>query len=111
MAIDNDAIQTIVRQNDVIISLLARLDDGANRIREAVTRGKRAPEAYVRLYNALNGTIGVSECAKVAKVTPGTVSVILKNWEQQGIVYDVGGKGKPLYKKILVLPKKEDANG
>lgn len=111
MGTDEDALQTIVRQNEVIIALLARQEEGLRRIREAVTRGKRAPEAYVRLYNALNGTIGVSECAKIAKVTPGTVSVILKNWEQQGIVYDVGAKGKPLYKKILVLSEKEDANG
>ncbi len=104
-------IQTLISQNEVIIALLARLDDGTTRVRNVVTRGKRDPSAYARLYNALDGTIGVSECGELAGVTPGTVSPILKTWEQQGIIYDTGTKGRPLYKRILLIPDKEGASG
>jgi hypothetical protein len=99
--------EIIVRQNDVMIGLLARTSPGTKTIRLIVTRGKRDPDAYVRLYNALDGALSVTECAKLAGVSPGTISPILRNWEEQGIVYDAGPKGKPLYKKLLLLPLKE----
>ena len=109
--VSDELIQTLARQNDVIISLLARLEGGRVRTREIVTRGKRDQSAYVRLYNALDGTRGVSACAEIAKVTPGTVSPILKAWERQEIIYDIGEKGKPMYRRIVTLADKENQNG
>jgi hypothetical protein len=94
----------LIKQNEILISLLARSTIGAESIRQLVTGGKRNPAAYVKAYNALDGTIGVTEAAKVAGVSQPTMTVVLKSWEQQGIVYNVGESGRPLYKRLLVLP-------
>jgi len=81
---------------------------GVELIREVVTRGKRNPAAYVKAYNALDGTIGVTDAAKVAGVSQPTMTVVLKSWEEQGIIYNVGESGRPLYKRLLVLPASPD---
>ena len=98
--------QTVERQNDVIIQLLARSVFGLEKVRETVTRGKRNPDAYIVAYNSLDGAKGVTELAKLAGVSQPTMTVILQSWEQQGIVYDVGNGNKTLYKRILTLPPK-----
>jgi hypothetical protein len=110
---DNAAMkhnEILIKQNDVLIALLARSTLGIELIHGVVTKGKRNPEAYVDAYNALDGTIGVTDAAKVAKVSQPTMTEILKSWEAEGIVYNVGDARKPLYKRLLVLstaPRRE----
>lgn len=94
----------LIKQNEILISLLARSVLGADSIAGIVTSGKRDPAAYVKAYNALDGTIGVTEAAKLAGVSQPTMTVVLKSWEGQGIIYNVGDPGRPLYKRLLVLP-------
>jgi hypothetical protein len=97
------------RQNEVLIALLARSTLGVRFIYDAVTKGKRNPPAYIKVYNALRGTMGVGEAAKLAGVSAATMSVILRNWEAQGIIYDAGEGNRPLYKRLLPLPEKLEA--
>jgi hypothetical protein len=92
------------RQNEAIISLLARSVLGVDSISKAVCGGKRNPEAYRKVYNALDGSCSVTDLAKLAGVAQPTMSVVLQSWEEQGIVYNVGTKGKPQYHRLLVLP-------
>jgi DNA-binding transcriptional ArsR family regulator len=94
----------VVKQNEIVISLLARSAIGVDSILETVTKGKKNPAAYIRAYNALRGSLGVTEVAKIARVSKGTMSVTLSSWEEEGIVYDVGEANRPLYKRLLVLP-------
>jgi len=94
----------LIRQNEILISLLARSVLGADSIAGIVTSGKRDPAAYVKAYNALDGTIGVTEAAKLARVSQPNMTRVLKNWEGQGIIYNAGIAGRPLYKRLLVLP-------
>lgn len=93
----------LVRQNSVIIRLLARSTLGADTVRALVVRGKRDPSAYVRLYNALDGTISVSEAARLAGVAQPTMTEVLKGWEAAGIVYDLGDTRRPLYKNLFLI--------
>ena len=92
------------KQLDILISLLARQGLGIEKIHEIVTRGKRDPGAYVRVYNRLDGTIGVTEAAKVAKVSQPNMTRVLQGWEAQGIIYDIGEEYKPQYKRLTILP-------
>ena len=94
----------LIKQNEALIALLARSAIGLEGIAAVVSRGKRDPAAYLKAYNALDGTIGVTEAAKVAGVSQPTMTVVLKSWEEQGIVYNVGEAGRPLYKRLLLLP-------
>ncbi len=94
------------KQLDILISLLARREPGIEKIQEVVTRGKRDPDAYVRVYNTLDGTVGVTEAAKAAKVSQPNMTRVLQGWEAQGIIYDVGEKRKPQYKRLTILPER-----
>ena len=96
----------IDKQLDVLISLFARRDPGLRFIYHIVTRGKRDPIAYIRVYNALTGKVGVTEAAKLADVSQPTMTRVLQGWEGQGIVYDIGDDRKPLYKKLTTLPER-----
>ena len=94
----------VAKQNEVLIGLLARSTIGVESIHQTVTKGKKNPAAYIEAYNALSGSVGVTQAAKIAGVSKGTMSDTLKSWEEEGIVYDVGEPNRPLYKRLLVLP-------
>ena len=94
------------KQLDILISLLARQDPGIEKVHEIVTRGKRDPDAYVRVYNTLDGTVGVTEAAKAAKVSQPNMTRVMQGWEAQGIIYDIGDEHKPQYKRLTILPER-----
>jgi hypothetical protein len=96
--------ERLERQNSAIIALLARSTIGVPTIFKIVCGGKRNPKAYLKVYNALDGAAGVTELAKLAGVTQPTMSVILQSWEEQGIIYNIGGDAKPRYQRLLHLP-------
>ena len=69
------------QQNDVIIGLLARLVWSPEKIADMVTHGKRNPDAYRQVYNALDGATTGKALASMAGVTPPAISYLLKTWE------------------------------
>ncbi len=93
------------RQNEIIISLLARIAFGEEKLKQIITRGKRKPKDWVRGYNACDGTKGVTEIAKIVGVKQPSATPILKSWEAAGIIYNIGTETKPLYMKVLTLGK------
>ncbi|MCP4364594.1 MAG: hypothetical protein GY800_04775 [Planctomycetes bacterium] len=97
--------EIIMRHNKVIISLLAKRVMGEAELIKIVTKNKRDPKAYLKGYNACDGVKGVNDLAKAVGVTAATLSPILQDWEQKGIVYDVGNSNKPLYVKLMNLDK------
>jgi hypothetical protein len=96
--------EKLERQNEIIIGLLARSTMGVPAISKIVCSGKRNPQAYLKVYNSLDGTTGVTELAKGAGVTQPTMSVVLQSWEEQGIIYNTGTDAKPRYHRLLHLP-------
>jgi len=96
--------EILERQNSAIIALLARSTIGVSAISKIVCAGKRNPQAYLKVYNALDGKIGVTDLAKLAGVSQPTMSVVLQSWEEQGIIYNVGTDPKPRYQRLLQLP-------
>jgi len=96
--------EKLERQNAAIIALLARSTIGVPTISKIVSGGKRNPQAYMKVYNALDGAIGVTELAKLAGVSQPTMSVVLQSWEEQGIIYNLGTDAKPRYHRLLHLP-------
>jgi hypothetical protein len=96
---------TLIRQNEIIIDLLARQAIGVRRIYQIVVRGKRDPDAYVRSYNSLDGTLSVTDAAKIATVSQPTMTAVLQGWEAEGIVYNAGTAHKPAYKSLVRIPE------
>jgi hypothetical protein len=94
------------RQNDIIIALLARLVWTPEKLAEIVTRAKRNPDAYRKIYNALDGDRTGRSLASIASVTQQAISYVLKAWEEEGIVTNVGTTSKPRYKRLMTIPLK-----
>ena len=98
-----DELRKIIKQNEVIISLLGRIAFKPEEVRRIVTYKKQNPENYIKGYNACDGKHSLSEIAKIVGVTPGTLSPILAEWEEIGIVYEVERPGGKFYKKIFSI--------
>ncbi len=63
---------------EMALALLGRIAFPPETLRAVVVRGKKDPSAYVRGYNALNGTRTVRDVAAIVGVTPGTLVPILR---------------------------------
>jgi DNA-binding MarR family transcriptional regulator len=99
----NDELKKLVKQNEVIISLLGRLAFKPEEVRKIVTAKKQNPQNYINGYNACDGNHSLSDIAKIVGVTPGTLSPILAEWEEIGIIYEVERRGGKFYKKIFPI--------
>jgi len=101
----SEEMKKIVRQNEVIISLLGRIAFTPEQVREIVTSKKREnlKQRYINGYNALNGERSVSEIADTIGVTQGTLSPILTQWEELGIIYEIERAGGKFYKRLFPI--------
>lgn len=96
-------VKQLMKQNEIIISLLGRLAFPANEIREMVTKGKKHPSKYLDGYNACDGKHTLTEIAKIVGVSSGTLSPIIRDWEEVGIVYEVHRPGGKFYKRLYPI--------
>lgn len=99
----NEELKKLIKQNEVIISLLGRIAFTPDKIREIVTYKKQNPENYVKGYNACNGEHTLSQIASIIGVTSGTLSPKLSEWEELGIIYEVERPKGKFYKKIFPI--------
>ena len=86
-----------------VITLLGRIAFKSEQIRDIVRKGKRNPNAYVKVYNACDGNRTVTQLAKIAGVSQPTMTSVLKQWIQQGIIYEVQRSGGKFYKKLYPI--------
>jgi DNA-binding MarR family transcriptional regulator len=99
----DETLKKIEKQNEVIISLLGRMAFTPDRIREIVIKKKQNPQGYVDGYNACDGNHNVNELANIVGVTQGTLSPILQEWEELGIVYEVDKPKGTFYKRLFPI--------
>jgi hypothetical protein len=100
--------ETIEKQNDIIISLLGRMVFSPEKIREILTKNKKKdPEKYVVGYNACDGIKNVNDLAEIIGVDQSTLSPILLQWEDIGIIYEVKKQKNKLYKKLYPIEVKK----
>lgn len=96
---------------EAIITLLGRLVFPPDLLAKIVMKGKRNPEDYVRGYNLCDGEHTLTQIASEIHVTPGTLSPIMSEWKDAGIVYEVVRKGGKFYKRLykVEVPKAQKA--
>lgn len=101
----SEELKKIIHQNEIIISLLGRLAFTPEQVREIVTSKKREnlKQGYINGYNALNGKRSVSKIADMIGVAQGTLSPILSQWEELGIIYETERAGGKFYKKLFSI--------
>jgi len=96
----------IIEQNSAIIALLGKIAFPKEEVRNIVMSGKQQTkkQKYVEGYNACDGKHSVSDVAKIIGVHDSTLSPILQDWEEIGIVYPViGPRAGKFYKKIFSI--------
>lgn len=88
---------------EIIIKLLARAAFRPEEVERIVTfkKGNKAKK-YIDGYNACDGGRSLKNIASIIGVTSATLSPILKNWEEIGIIFKTK-EGK--YKKIFPIEK------
>jgi hypothetical protein len=94
------------KQNQVIISLLARSTIGKEHIASMVTSGKKKGKArdYLRAYNALDGSKSITEIANIVGVTKQNMAQVMQTWEDEGIVYNAGTASRSSFYGLMRLP-------
>jgi DNA-binding MarR family transcriptional regulator len=98
-----EILKKLERQNEIIIALLGRMAFTPEKIQDIVVKKKQNPQGYIDAYNACDGNHNVNELATIASVDQSTLSPVLKDWEEIGIVFEVEkGKGK-FYKKLYPI--------
>ncbi|MCW4004568.1 MAG: hypothetical protein NWE95_11725 [Candidatus Bathyarchaeota archaeon] len=93
----------IVKQNEIVISLLGRLVFTQEKVHDIVTKKKQNPEKYVEGYNACDGNHNVNELATIVGVKQGTLFPILQEWEELGIIYETEKPKGRFYKKLFSI--------
>ena len=65
---ERELFQKLIRQNEIIISLIGKMVFSPKEIRETITKGKRKENRinYVSGYNACDGNHTVLELAEIA---------------------------------------------
>jgi DNA-binding MarR family transcriptional regulator len=99
----DDTLKNIEKQNEIIISLLGRIAFTSDKIREIVTRKKQNPEKYVEGYNACDGNHRVTELANIVGVKQPTLTPILQEWEDLGIIFEVVKPKGKFYKRLYPI--------
>jgi DNA-binding MarR family transcriptional regulator len=101
--LNEEQADTIIKQNEVIISLLGRIAYKPKEILDIVTLKKRNPDRYIEGYNACDGNHSLSEIAEIVGVDQGTLSPILSKWEEIGIVYETAKPGGKFCRKLYPI--------
>jgi hypothetical protein len=99
--------KTLISQNEMLISLIGRLVWTPEKLVELVMANKKKdPEAYVSVYNALDGEKTGKQLGEIAGVTQQAISNVLSGWLEDGIVLNVGTDTSPKYRRLMRLPEK-----
>jgi hypothetical protein len=91
----------IPNNQEAILKLLGRIAFKRDDIVKIITFKKGVnSNAYIRGYNACDGTRSLKDIAEIIGVKSNTLSPILKYWEEEGILY----KGEDAkYKKLFPI--------
>ncbi|OLC63410.1 hypothetical protein AUH73_02300 [archaeon 13_1_40CM_4_53_4] len=91
---------------EAVIGILGRSVFPEDKLRDMVTKYKKNPEQYVRGYNLCDGEHAVIDIAKEIGVAGPTLSPILTDWKDRGIIYEVTKTGGKFYRKLYKLEEK-----
>ncbi|MEX2193017.1 MAG: hypothetical protein WD717_06530 [Nitrosarchaeum sp.] len=108
----SNCLDNLQNMMETLISLQGRQTFSNDMICEIVMKGKQNPEDYVKGYNLCDGEHSMSEVAEIIKITLGTLSPILADWKEKGIIYEIKKKGGKFYKKLYSIkpPKTKQKN-
>ncbi|BDQ31306.1 hypothetical protein NZNM25_03070 [Nitrosopumilus zosterae] len=98
-----EKLSEIQKQNQIIISLLAKLVLKEEEVKEIIINRKTNPKKYIEGYNACDGKHTINEIIKIVGVKQQTLSPILQEWENKGILYSFEKKGLKFYNNYFKI--------
>lgn len=98
-----DTSKRVEKQNEIIISLLGRIAFTPEKIHDIVTKKEQNPQGYIDAYNACDGNHQVTELASIVGVKQPTITPILQEWEDLGIIFEVEKPRGKFYKKLFPI--------
>ena len=97
-------IQQLINQNEAIVALIGRQVFPPEELKKIIMKKKKKPEDYIRIYNLCDGSHSLTEIADKIKISIGTISPILAEWKEIGIIYEIEKSGgKKYYKRLYPL--------
>jgi DNA-binding MarR family transcriptional regulator len=103
LGMNEPPLKKIEKQIETIISLLGRVAFTPEKIHDMAGRNKQNPQGYIDAYNACDGNHQVTELATIAGVKQPTMTPILQEWEELGIIYEVDKPRGKFYKKLFPI--------
>jgi CRISPR/Cas system CSM-associated protein Csm2 small subunit len=99
--------EKLMKQNELIISLLGRIAFNEDKLRELILRGSKK-KSILNAYNLCDGERKIKEIAKMVNITPEGVGAAVIKWNKLGIVlkYEEGRDVIPM--KLYEVSVKED---
>jgi DNA-binding MarR family transcriptional regulator len=79
--------EEIIRQNELIISLLGRIAFKNDELRELIQKGSKEPEEILVAYNLCDGQTPITDIAKKAGIAKPSLTVAIEKWEGLGVVF------------------------
>ena len=99
MSQDNQ--KTLLKNIEIIISLLGRIAFKPETLRNLITEGRRDPEKFINAYNACNGSTTITEIARTTGFRRQNLSPVLNEWAELGILHEVENANRLFYKKLF----------
>lgn len=90
--IDSDELY---KQNQIIISLLGRLAFPEKKLKEIITNNSHRPTQLIKAYNLCDGKLTTNQIAsKISGITSRAINDATMKWEENGIIINLGERGK-----------------
>jgi DNA-binding MarR family transcriptional regulator len=79
--------EEIIRQNELIISLLGRIAFENDTLKDMITKGGKKPAQILSAYNLCDGRTTITQIASKAGVTQPALTIAIDKWERLGIIF------------------------
>ena len=83
----NTDTSVLVKQNEIIISLLGRIAFPNDKLKDNIQRGSKKPKEILEAYNLCDGKTAMKEIAKRAGIALGSLSEAVDKWANFGIAF------------------------
>lgn len=83
----SDPTEEVLRQNELIISLLGRIAFKNDQLKGMVIKASKKPRQIVRAYNLCDGATTITEIARKAGVAQPSLTQAIDKWEKLGVIF------------------------
>jgi len=79
--------EEIIRQNELIISLLGRIAFENDTLKNMITKGSKKPAQILEAYNLCDGQTTITQIASKVSIAQPSLTVAIDKWERLGIIF------------------------